>query len=80
MGKERLGKLCPSCNSFHLMAEKWTEHHNSVKFRVTCEDLRCKYEPVHITELKENLNGNGLIAIERLDVLFSEMKGDDYAA
>ena len=74
MAKELLGKLCPDCNSSHLMAERWVEHADSIEFRITCSDLLCSYEPTQIMELKDYLL-DGKISIERINMLFP--KGDD---
>ena len=53
MAKEPLKKICPKCSKSNLMSERWGEYNNVVEYRITCSDLSCSYEPIHVNELKK---------------------------
>ena len=48
-------KKCNLCGK-PLLKETWGSFGDLIEIRVTCSDLKCKLEPYHSTELKEDDN------------------------
>ena len=64
--RQILGKACPVCRKNHLVATRWGMFKDSVEFRITCENVLCKYKPVLIQRLMKHLKDGRIVKTEEL--------------